>query len=81
MTAFESDTGLAKANALVENVMILMGDFPIDDLLAATDVTQMKRAVEKIFRHLSRLKKANMYVVFRDEFHRLFTIKPHTNTT
>ena len=63
VTAFESDTGLAKANAIVENVMILMGDFPIDDLLAATDVTQMKRAVEKIFRHLSRLKKANMYVI------------------
>jgi dynein heavy chain 1, cytosolic len=61
--AFEGDTGLTKANALVENVMLLMRDFPIDDLLAATDVTQIKRAVEKIFRHLSRLKKANMYVL------------------
>ena len=76
VTAFESDTGLAKANVLVENVMILMGDFPIDELLAATDVTQMTRAVEKIFRHFSRLKKANMYVA---EFERA-SLANHTHS-
>ncbi|GBG31493.1 Dynein heavy chain, cytoplasmic [Hondaea fermentalgiana] len=58
---FENDTGLQSAMKRVNNYMILMQDFPIGGLLAATDIGQIQEAIVQIFTHLKKIKSADEY--------------------
>jgi len=58
---FENDTGLQSARKRVSNYMILMQDFPIAALLAATDVPQIEEAIFAIFVHMKKIKSADEY--------------------
>ena len=63
--SFEQDTGLKNAIDTVANYLILLKDFPIQDLLAATTMEQVQTAIRTIFVHLKKIKTANMYPLSR----------------
>uniref|UniRef100_A0A0G4FLJ2 Dynein heavy chain, cytoplasmic n=1 Tax=Chromera velia CCMP2878 TaxID=1169474 RepID=A0A0G4FLJ2_9ALVE len=63
--SFEADTGLKKAQEKVNNIIVLMRDFPINDLLAATSIDQITHAVRAIFAHMKKIKTATQYPVVR----------------
>lgn len=54
--SFDSDTGLKTALATVNDYNILMKDFPINDLLAATDLVRIRVAIEHVFIHLRKIR-------------------------
>lgn len=54
--SFDSDTGLKTALATVNDYNTLMKDFPINDLLAATDLDRIRVAIEHIFIHLRKIR-------------------------
>ncbi|XP_012938795.1 cytoplasmic dynein 1 heavy chain 1 [Aplysia californica] len=54
--SFDSDTGLKQAMATVNDYNQLMKDFPINDLLAATELDKIKLAVQSIFLHLRKIR-------------------------
>lgn len=54
--SFDSDTGLKTALATVNDYNTLMKDFPINDLLAATDLDRIRVAIEQIFIHLRKIR-------------------------
>lgn len=54
--SFDSDTGLKTALATVNDYNTLMKDFPINDLLAATDLDRIRTAIEHIFIHLRKIR-------------------------
>ena len=58
---FPNESGLKVAQDTVENVMLLMGRFPIDSLLAALDFSAMKKATKQIFSHLKKIHGTEHY--------------------
>lgn len=54
--SFDSDTGLKAALATVNDYNTLMKDFPINDLLAATDLDRIRVSIEHIFIHLRKIR-------------------------
>ncbi|XP_017775192.1 PREDICTED: dynein heavy chain, cytoplasmic isoform X3 [Nicrophorus vespilloides] len=54
--SFDSDTGLKQALATVNDYNPLMKDFPINDLLAATELERIRAAIQLIFLHLRKIK-------------------------
>ena len=58
---FPNESGLKVAQDTVENVMLLMGRFPIDTLLAAVDFSAMKKATKQIFSHLKKIHGTEHY--------------------
>lgn len=54
--SFDTDTGLKQATATVNDYNPLMKDFPINDLLSATELDRIKVAVQGIFSHLRKIR-------------------------
>ncbi|XP_077296363.1 dynein heavy chain, cytoplasmic isoform X2 [Arctopsyche grandis] len=54
--SFDTDTGLKQALALVSDYNPLMKDFPINDLLSATELDRIRAAVQQIFSHLRKIR-------------------------
>ncbi|XP_063237430.1 dynein heavy chain, cytoplasmic isoform X2 [Bacillus rossius redtenbacheri] len=54
--SFDTDTGLKQALATVNDYNPLMKDFPINDLLSATELDRIRSAVQLIFAHLRKIR-------------------------
>ncbi len=54
--SFDTDTGLKQAISIVNDYNVLMKDFPIQDLLAATELDQIRVALKNIFAHLKKIR-------------------------
>lgn len=54
--SFDTDTGLKQASAMVTDYNPLMKDFPINDLLSATELEKIRSAVQSIFTHLRKVR-------------------------
>lgn len=54
--SFDTDTGLKQALATVADYNPLMKDFPINDLLAATELEKIRSSVQSIFGHLRKVR-------------------------
>jgi len=54
--SFDTDTGLKQALATVNDYNPLMKDFPINDLLSATELDRIRTAVQGIFNHLRKIR-------------------------
>ncbi|KAH9632823.1 hypothetical protein HF086_005878 [Spodoptera exigua] len=54
--SFDTDTGLKQALATVSDYNPLMKDFPINDLLSATELERIRLAVQQIFSHLRKIR-------------------------
>ncbi|KAH7972499.1 hypothetical protein HPB52_012721 [Rhipicephalus sanguineus] len=54
--SFDTDTGLKQALATVNDYNPLMKDFPLNDLLAATDLDRIRLALHGIFSHLRKIR-------------------------
>ncbi|KAJ1653615.1 dynein heavy chain, partial [Coemansia sp. RSA 25] len=63
--SFRTDTGLKEAGDRVQKYNVLMKDFPINELLAATDIGRISVGVELIFGHFIKKLKLTAYPVVR----------------
>lgn len=63
--SFRTDTGLKEAGERVTRYNVLMKDFPINELLSATDVGRISEAIELIFAHINKKLKLTPYPVRR----------------
>ncbi|XP_038118676.1 dynein heavy chain, cytoplasmic isoform X2 [Culex quinquefasciatus] len=54
--SFDTDTGLKQTLAMVADYNPLMKDFPINDLLSATELDKIRQAVQCIFNHLRKIR-------------------------
>lgn len=48
---FNADAGLERAEKTVGDYSVLLREFPIKSLLAASDLRQVKEAIARVFRH------------------------------
>lgn len=53
---FDTDTQLKEALATVHDYNPLMKDFPLDDLLSATDLDKLSLAIQAIFNHMKKIR-------------------------
>jgi dynein heavy chain 1, cytosolic len=63
--SFSADTGLKEAGDLTQKYNILMHDFPLDDLLAATSLEMVEEALNVIFAHLNKKLRICPYPIRR----------------
>ncbi|KAJ2798624.1 dynein heavy chain, partial [Coemansia helicoidea] len=63
--SFHTDTGLKEAAERVTRYNVLMKDFPINELLSATDTGRISQAVEQVFAHVNKKLKLTAYPVRR----------------
>ncbi|KAJ7366479.1 dynein heavy chain, N-terminal region 1-domain-containing protein [Mycena albidolilacea] len=63
--SFIADTGLKDATDLVHKYNQLMKDFPLNDLLAATDLGKIQESITLIFGHINRKLKLSPYPIRR----------------
>ncbi|KAJ7202870.1 dynein heavy chain, N-terminal region 1-domain-containing protein [Mycena pura] len=63
--SFIADTGLKDATDLVHKYNQLMKDFPLNDLLSATDLGKIQESITLIFGHINRKLKLSPYPVRR----------------
>ncbi|KAJ2157684.1 dynein heavy chain [Coemansia sp. RSA 552] len=63
--SFRTDTGLKEAAERVSRYNVLMKDFPVNELLAATDIGRISTAIELIFAHINKKLKLTAYPVRR----------------
>ncbi|TGZ69850.1 hypothetical protein CRM22_003509 [Opisthorchis felineus] len=56
LVSFEHDTGLQQALDTVNDYNPLMKDFPLNDLLAATELDEIRLAIQSIFTHLRKIR-------------------------
>ncbi|KAJ3411544.1 hypothetical protein HDV05_002063 [Chytridiales sp. JEL 0842] len=63
--SFLADTGLKEAIEKVQKYNQLMRDFPLNELLAATDVDKINEAIIMIFAHLNKKLKLSPYPIRR----------------
>ncbi|KAK3912297.1 Dynein heavy chain, cytoplasmic [Frankliniella fusca] len=54
--SFDTDTGLKQALSYVNDYNPLMKDFPINDLLSATELDRIRVAIQQIFSHLRKVR-------------------------
>ena len=54
--SFDTDTGLKQAISTVNDYNPLMKDFPINDLLSATELERIRLSVQGIFTHLRKIR-------------------------
>lgn len=54
--SFDTDTGLKQALATVNDYNPLMKDFPLNDLLSATELDRIRLALHGIFSHLRKIR-------------------------
>ncbi|KAJ2638163.1 dynein heavy chain [Coemansia sp. RSA 1286] len=63
--SFRTDTGLKEAAERVTRYNVLMKDFPINELLSATDIGRISFSIEQIFAHINKKLKLTAYPVRR----------------
>ncbi|KAF4584562.1 hypothetical protein EYR38_001791 [Pleurotus pulmonarius] len=63
--SFIADTGLKDATDLVHKYNQLMKDFPLNELLSATDLDKIQESLTLIFSHLTRKLKLSPYPIRR----------------
>lgn len=63
--SFSADTGLKEAMDLVQKYNLLMHEFPLDDLLAATSLEKVEDALNMIFGHINRKLRISPYPIRR----------------
>ncbi|GAA5974101.1 hypothetical protein JCM11641_003434 [Rhodosporidiobolus odoratus] len=63
--SFIADTGLNDAFKTVHDYNVLMKDFPLNELLAATDLAKVQESILLIFGHLNKKLKLSPYPVRR----------------
>ncbi|GAA5901689.1 dynein heavy chain [Sporobolomyces salmoneus] len=63
--SFIADTGLKEATDVVHKYNQLMKDFPLNELLAATDLAKVQESILLIFGHLNKKLKLSPYPVRR----------------
>ncbi|GAA5873340.1 hypothetical protein JCM3774_005947 [Rhodotorula dairenensis] len=63
--SFIADTGLNDAFKTVHDYNVLMKDFPLNELLAATDLNKLQESVNMVFGHLNKKLKLSPYPVRR----------------
>ncbi|GAA5979126.1 hypothetical protein JCM10908_002813 [Rhodotorula pacifica] len=63
--SFIADTGLNDAFKMVHDYNVLMKDFPLNELLAATDLNKLQDSVNMVFGHLNKKLKLSPYPVRR----------------
>ncbi|KAJ3021261.1 hypothetical protein HKX48_008890 [Thoreauomyces humboldtii] len=63
--SFLADTGLKEAVEKVQKYNILMKDFPLNELLAATDIRKIQDSLAMIFGHLTKKLKLSPYPIRR----------------
>ncbi|KAK8843995.1 hypothetical protein IAR55_006788 [Kwoniella newhampshirensis] len=63
--SFIADTGLKEATDIVHKNNVLMKDFPLDELLAATDLAKVQDAIYLIFAHINKKLKLSPYPIRR----------------
>ncbi|GJN87844.1 hypothetical protein Rhopal_000799-T1 [Rhodotorula paludigena] len=63
--SFIADTGLNDAFKTVHDYNVLMKDFPLNDLLAATDLAKVQESILLIFGHINKKLKLSPYPVRR----------------
>ncbi|GEM09361.1 cytoplasmic dynein heavy chain 1 [Rhodotorula toruloides] len=63
--SFIADTGLNDAFKIVHDYNVLMKDFPLNELLAATDLNKIKDSINQIFLHVNKKLKLSPYPVRR----------------
>ncbi|CAH8838540.1 unnamed protein product [Trichobilharzia szidati] len=56
LVSFDTDTGLQRALATVNDYNPLMKDFPLNDLLSATELDKIRMAIQTIFTHLRKIR-------------------------
>ena len=54
--SFDADTRLKEALSTVSDYNPLMKDFPLNDLLAATELDKIRIALQSIFQHLRKIR-------------------------
>nr|XP_018911901.1 PREDICTED: dynein heavy chain, cytoplasmic [Bemisia tabaci] len=54
--SFDADTGLKQTLSKVTDFNVLMKDFPINDLLSATELDRIRQALFQIFNHLKKMR-------------------------
>ncbi len=64
-TSFMSDTGLKDATDQVHKYNQLMKDFPLNELLAATDLPKIEDSLVQIFLHINKKLKLSPYPIKR----------------
>ncbi|SCV72617.1 BQ2448_4154 [Microbotryum intermedium] len=63
--SFMSDTGLRGATEIVTKYNQLMKDFPLNELLAATDLAKVQDSLHLIFGHINKKLKLSPYPIRR----------------
>ncbi|ORZ40908.1 dynein heavy chain [Catenaria anguillulae PL171] len=63
--SFRADTGLQEGMEIVHKYNILMKEFPIDELLSATELPRLNDALVFIFNHIAKKIKLSSYPVKR----------------
>ncbi len=54
--SFDSDTGLKEAVETAKDYNILMKDFPLNELISATELAKITTAIQSIFNHLKKIR-------------------------
>ncbi|RKP02777.1 hypothetical protein CXG81DRAFT_10371 [Caulochytrium protostelioides] len=63
--SFLADTGLKEATEQVTKYNLLMKEFPLNELLSATDLRRLQSGVDQVFTHLNKKMKLSPYPVRR----------------
>ena len=54
--SFDSDTGLKEAIETAKDYNLLMKDFPLNELMSATELIKITTAIQSIFAHLKKVR-------------------------
>ena len=63
--SFIADTGLKEATDVVHKYNLLMKDFPLNELLSATDLDKIQDALLAVFNHINKKLKLSPYPIRR----------------
>ena len=63
--SFSADTGLKDVSEKVQKYNVLMREFPLDELLAATSLQKVQQAIISIFNHLNKKLRICPYPIVR----------------
>lgn len=56
--SFDSDTGLKEAIEIAKDYNLLMKDFPLNELMSATELNKITLAIQSIFNHLKKIRNS-----------------------
>ena len=56
--SFDSDTGLKEAIETAKDYNLLMKDFPLNELMSATELNKITLSIQSIFNHLKKIRNS-----------------------